>query len=105
MNIENINQELYKIKDYIKNENFKESVFACDKIKNTIQQLFSDESIIETNSQLEKYKKEANVLMENMYRITRKYDYDHQDVFDKNDAEKMYYGIIQLIELYNKQFI
>ena len=108
--LDNINEELYKIKQYIEKKEYKKAIFESNKIKMAVISEFlksKDISLIKENQILREFEKQFKENQEvlNIYyaidEILRKYDFYYQDVFNKDDAERMYFGIIKLIEIYN----
>lgn len=105
--LDNINQELFKIKELIEQKKYKEAVFSCNNIKKELINNFFNNVETKKTEMLSKkgenYKNEVLNIINNTNYILRKYDYDFQDVFEKNDAEKMYFSVIKLIDIYNEQ--
>lgn len=107
--LDNINQELYRIKELIKNKKYKQAVFSCSSINDELIDLIINQNEIDEdkNSRLiedeSNYKSKVMRIITNNRNILRKYEYYYQDVFDRSDAEKMYFSVLGLIDIYNQQ--
>lgn len=75
-----------KIKDLIILGNYTEAIFDCKNINTELKKLYNN-------------KPEILRIINETNNILRKYDYDHQNVFDENDAKEMFYDTLNILKI------